>query len=59
LNQEWWSVPDFVSANGAPVGAAEGCEKVGTTFNGRKTATGSRSIAAFGSSYKEFALPDD
>ncbi|MDB6141160.1 MAG: hypothetical protein JWP80_204 [Pseudomonas sp.] len=34
-----------------PVGAAEGCEKVGTTFGDPRNATGSRSIAAFGSSY--------
>ncbi|MDB5983000.1 MAG: hypothetical protein JWQ69_4015 [Pseudomonas sp.] len=36
-----------------PVGAAEGCEKVGTAFSGPKSATGSRSIAAFGSSYRD------
>jgi hypothetical protein len=40
-------------ANSVPVGAAEGCEKVGTTLSGIKSATGSRSIAAFGSSYRE------
>jgi hypothetical protein len=41
-----------------PAGAAEGCEKVGTTFSGLKKATGSRSIAAFGSSYKRFGFTD-
>ncbi|MDB5983206.1 MAG: hypothetical protein JWQ69_4221, partial [Pseudomonas sp.] len=35
-----------------PVGAAEGCDKVGTAFSVLKSATGSRSIAAFGSSYR-------
>ena len=38
-------------ANWVHVGAAEGCDKVGTTFSGLKKATGSRSIAASGSSY--------
>ncbi|MDB6143662.1 MAG: hypothetical protein JWP80_2706 [Pseudomonas sp.] len=41
--------------NSECVGAAEGCDKVGTTFNNRKSATGSRPIAAFGSSYRESA----
>jgi hypothetical protein len=40
-------------AFGKPVGAAEGCYKVGTTFSDIKNATGSRSIAAFGSAYRD------
>ena len=44
------------AANSVPVGAAEGCDEVGTTFSGLKNATGSRSIAAFGSSYRGSAF---
>ena len=51
------ATPRCRAANGVPVGAAEGCDKVGTTFRGLKKATGSvgrdpGAIAAFGSSYE-------
>ncbi|MDB5981349.1 MAG: hypothetical protein JWQ69_2364 [Pseudomonas sp.] len=39
--------------NSASVGAAEGCDKGRRTFNNFKSATGSRSIAAFGSFYRK------